>query len=135
MSDQIGYFDYDGTGLTEEILASTENLVESSVTIDATCRDTTNGTTTDLRRGLLLWPDTAYSNRFTELDNDAVIAGLEDEAVVLAVPLDISDGNNLVAKVYTAGVFKYYKLLDSSGYTLTHFDNDKAQRIIIKTNQ
>lgn len=135
MSDQIGFHSYDGTGLSEEILASKENLVEQPVTIDASCRDTQNSVTTDLRRGLVLWPDPTVANRYTQFDAAAKTAAAGAEAVILAVPLDISGGENLVAKVYYAGVFKPNKLLDDSGFTLTHFDateRDKCQRIIIK---
>lgn len=135
MSDVIGYQGFSGTGLSEEILASSENLVKSPVTIDASCRDVANSPTTDLRRGLLLFPDPTVANRYTELDAAAVTAGLEDKAVVLAAPLDISAGVNLVADVYTACVVKSSKLIDASGYTLTHFDPQKCQRIIIKDNQ
>ncbi|HEC72027.1 MAG: hypothetical protein ACTSW7_01105 [Candidatus Thorarchaeota archaeon] len=135
MSDQIGYHGYDGTGLSEEILASKENLVEQSVTIDASCRDTQHDVTTDLRRGLVLWPDPTVADRYTQFDAAAKTALAGAEAVVLAVPLDISGSVDLVAKVYYGGVFKPDKLVDDSGYGLTHFDateRAKAQRIIIK---
>ena len=52
MSDVIGYHDFKGTGLSEEILASDKNLIEQSITLDAGCRDLATDTTTDLRRGL-----------------------------------------------------------------------------------
>ena len=135
MSDVYGYHDFDGTGLSEEILASKENLIEQSITIDASCRDTQNDVPTDLRRGLVLWPDPTVSNRYTQFDAAAKTALAGAEAVVLAVPLDISAGENLVAKCYYGGVFKPDKLIDDSGYVLTHFDateRAKCQRIVIK---
>lgn len=135
MSDVYGYHSYDGTGLSEEILASSENLIQQSVTIDSSCRDTQHDVTTDLRRGLVMWPDPTVANRYTQFDAAAKVATAGAEAVVLAVPLDISAGVNLVAKIYLAGVFKPDKLVDDSGYGLTHFDaaeRTKAQRIIIK---
>jgi len=136
MSDQIGYHSFLGTGLNEEILASEENLVHTSVTIDSTCRDTTNAVITDLRRGLILFPDptTTPAGQWTQLDAAAVTATLEDKVVVLAHPVDIS-GGDVVAKVYESGVFKTGKLLDDSGTTLTHFNSQKAQRIVIRPQQ
>jgi len=132
MSDMFGYQNFSGTGLNEEILASTKNLIKKSVTIDASCRDSQNTVTTDLRRGLLLFPDPDNDDKYTELDADAVTATLEQNAVVLAEPLDISGGVDLVATVYVACVVKPSKLIDDSGYTLTYFDPQKCQRIIIE---
>jgi len=137
MSDVIGYHDYKGTGLSEEILASTANLIEKSITIVSTCRDVANDTTTDLRRGLVLWPDPADAGKYSEFDAAAKTAGAGAEAVVLAVPIDISDGEDIVAKCYYGAVVKPSKLIDASGYTLTHFDateRDKCQRLVI-TNE
>jgi len=134
-NDVIGYHSYDGTGLTEEILASMEGLIEISITIDSTCRDTANATTTDLRRGLVLWPDTAVTNdNYTQFDAAAKSAGAGGQAVVLAHPVDISAGVNIVAKAYKGCVLKPDKLIDDSGYTLTHFDateQAKAKGIIV----
>lgn len=136
MSDQIGYHSYDGTGLTEEILASVENLAEISITIDASCRDTANAVTTDLRRGLVLWPDgTTTNDNYTQFDAAAKIALAGGLAVVLAHPVDISAGVNVVAKAYEACIVKKNKLIDDSGYTLTHFDateQAKAKGIVIR---
>jgi hypothetical protein len=135
MLENVGYGDYKGTGVSEEILASMENLVERSITVSSACRDLANGTTTELRRGLLLYPDAGVSNLYTEFDAAAVIAGKEATVVVLAEPIvDISTGN-LTVKAYEAGVFKKNKLIDASGYTLTHFDAAaqlKCQRIVIR---
>jgi hypothetical protein len=158
MTDQIGFHSYDGTGLSEEILASKENLIEQSITIVAGTVDSTNSVTTDLRRGLVLWPDPGDGGKYSEFDAGAKSAAAGAEAVVLAVPIDMSagvdivakayyggvfkpskllddSGVDIVAKAYLGGVFKPSKLLDDSGFTLTHFDateRAKAQRIIIK---
>ena len=134
-NDQIGYHSQDGTGLSEEILASAEGLVEISITIDASCRDTQHAVTTDLRRGLVLWPDgTTTNDNYTQFDAAAKSATAGALAVVLANPVDISSGN-VVAKAYEACILKPEKLIDDSGYTLTHFDAAefaKAKGIIVR---
>lgn len=135
MSDaiQYGYKARAGSGLSDEILASTRGLVRKSITIDSTARDTTNtGATTYLRRGLMLAPDAGVGDLYMELD--AGLAG-SAEVVVLAedVP-DISQGDQVIS-AYFAGFFKNNVLFDDSGKTLTHFTAANAQQIQILPNQ
>ena len=125
----IGIGASDGSGSHIEILASSEFELRS-ITVDTSCRDTGNTTTTNLRRGLLLAPDSAVANRFIPADhNDASIN--DDQAVVLAEDVyDIDDGHQVV-KAFWKCTLKNGRLIDPN----TSFGNAAyaipASRILI----
>lgn len=126
-----GYQNPTGTGIKQEILAS-EKFTKTSVTIDSTARDTTNGTTTDLRRGLMLVPKAALDGRYIQLA--AADAGSPD-VVVLAEDIFGIDNGDQLAEAYEHADFKDGVLLDDSGVTLTHFTAANCQRINIMVNK
>ena len=128
ITNQIGYKDFKGTELSDEILASS-NYEMVSITIDSDCRDTGNtGITGMLRRGLILYYDTTDDN-YKELDTGATQSA---SAVVLAEPVPNMDTftGPVIAKAYYKGTFKHGKLINNSG----DFDPDLCHRISIRDN-
>lgn len=125
----------DGSGLSGlDILASTVGLKEIAITIDTSARDSNNSPTTTLRRGLLMWPDSTVSDRYTEFDAAAATATASSKAVVLAEDVPNIDNGNVVASAYWAATFKNGVIFDDSGTTLTHWTADECQRLEIRDN-
>jgi len=99
MANSPGYGTSTGTGLVHEILANND-FVLNSITIDTSTRDAGNATTTNLRRGLLLAPDSAHANRYI-LANHATGTINHDQAVVLCEDVfDIDDGHQVAASFW-----------------------------------
>jgi len=135
MTHTPGYGGYQGTGLTEEILASTVGLKKISITIDSTAVDSTHtGYTTTLRRGLLMWPDPTVGDRYTEFDAAAATATASNQAVVLGEQVEMDGTNDAVAMAYFAACFKADKLFDDSGTGLSHWDPTECPRLEIRDN-
>ena len=135
MTHTPGYGGYQGTGLSEEILASTVGLKKVSITIDASARDVNNTVdTTYLRRGLIMWPDTAHDDKFTEFDGAAATAVASKDAVVLGEDVQLDGTNDAVAMAYFAACFKKDKIFDNSGTGLSNWVPGECQRLEIRAN-
>ena len=135
MGHTPGYSGFQGTGLSEEILASTIGLKKISITIDAAARDVNHiADTTYLRRGLIMWPDSTHSLRYTEFDAAAAVALASKDAVVLGEDVQLDGTNSAVAMAYFAACFLKDKIFDNSGTTLSNWIADECQRLEIRSN-
>jgi hypothetical protein len=131
---RYGYKTATGTGLSYELLASTADLQIISITIDSSAVDSNSPVTTNLRRGLMMWPDPTVGDRYTEFDAAAATATASNEAVILAEDVPNIDNGNAVAKAYYSATFKNGVIFDDSGTTLTHWTAGECQRIKIRDN-
>jgi len=125
MDMTYGYKDFDGTGLSDEILASSHYEM-ISITIAGATRDSGNTPTTDLRRGLLLAYDSG-SGKYIELTTGATES---PTAVVLAENVPGMDATDVVSKAFYRAIFKSGKLFDDSA----SFDPTLCPRISIRDN-
>ena len=122
----------DGTGLKFEILAN-DDYVLKSITIDTSTRDSGNTTTTDLRRGLLLCPDSDAGNRYIVANH---ADGSQDlsEAVVLAENIyGIDDGNHTAAAFWRC-TLKNGRLIDPNSSIGQAALAIPASRLLIDVN-
>jgi hypothetical protein len=134
-SHNYGYHGEDGTGLTEEILASIDNLEKISIIIDPAATDPSNSNGTEkLRRGLVMYQPAG--GNYKELD--AVPANIEEckTIVVLGEDVEMNAGgavNNseTTAMGYFSAVFKKDKLFDSSGFQTNTFWADVQNGVTV----
>lgn len=133
----VGYTNLQGTGLSgDEMLASVKDVLAVPITIDSSARDVNNpsGVTTNLRRGLILWPDPTVDDRFTEFDAAAVTAVASKDAVVLAEDVPNIDNGSVPAKAYYIATFKPGYIFDNVGTGLTLWVETECQRLKIRSN-
>jgi hypothetical protein len=134
---QVGYTNLQGTGLSgDEMIASFVGLNWVPITIDSSARDVNNpsGVTTDLRKGLIMWPDPTVGDRFTEFDAAAVTAVASKDAVVLAEDVPNIDNGSVQAKAYYIATFKPGYIFDNVGTGLTLWVAEECQRLKIRSN-
>ena len=118
-----GFSNLDGTGLTNDMLASSVYKT-ISITIVNTARDSGSSPTTTLRRGLLM--RCVSGNKYTTLES----ADYNATAVVLPYDIPNIDSGDVVVKAFYSATFKSGKLLDPAGV----FVAASCQRLEIRDN-
>lgn len=114
--------------LNDNLLFSTENLVEIPIVVDTAARDTGNTTTTNLRRGLVLAKVTA-TGRYKEFDtNNADGTQLSTDIVILSADISVANGHEPVM-AYHGGDFNSSAIIVEGGSAAPTWTS--AQRLVL----
>ena len=136
-SNQYGYVEFDGVGMSEEILASSHDLEKISITIDPGATDPSNANGTEiLRRGLLMYVP-AGADYYKELDVVPPTPAEIETIIVLGAEVVMNAGGaaaneTAVAMAYFTATFKKEKIFDSTGFqTNTHWADLKIGATVV----